>query len=1064
MNGASRRRPLGGIGAGVLGGMLALAAAASAQEGSGAPPLPETPPRASSAPRAGAMASMREGFETDRPEWRQEDTDVTFRLLEHDRTGRARHDGQKSERFQFQAEGPGSAIYYSLPLPKVPVVPDLEVSLYSRSNLSGVQLLVRVVLPADVDPDTAQPSFLLVPGTISRDADRWERLEIPELSKAIEAQARIRRVQTGRKVSLEGAYLERLVVNLYGGPGETEVFLDDLTVTPVPEAIIAARHGLDPIRAAEPAAMDAVPPAVPEVSVPQPELPEVAANPGDSEELGSAAVTLEAGGRLKRGGYDWVPTILAAPGADVSTILPFGFDVVMVAPGVEPEKLREASRLGALLMPDLSEIESTEAAIEAARGFPVPESVALWHLGSDLGAANDPDVRKANLKRTRALVGAIRELPPPASRLTTATVGGEFIKYAMPRQNLSLMGVNSGAWGGMRNPYDAYEYLLQRRQLTALYNAGAPYWAWIDAAPPKVVRTAVWGDEVPPAYGSSRVQPEQVRIAAYVALMAGYRGIGVRGDSELTRPSGRAVLYELGLLNAEIDLVEPILARGADPILGLPTFLPDPPQLITFNTSFTQGMTTRQSKSAGEMPAHPTIRGASIATTDGRGRLLLLADLSPGAQWQPPQMALNDLVVRVPGAPDSAQAFELSLGGMKVLDRKRSPGGVQIRIPEFGVATMVLLTTDFDQAERIKRAIESVRPQAVDLAIRQARAQFEWVTDLNARLARDSHQIPESQELLSLSARSIESAEQARAREDYPLAWDECRRSTRPLRVLMRAHWNQGLMALSRATKEGLRQVGRDPDAHLLLVSGVSSPPLTAFNTLSQHFVWCDWARFGTFGTNVLPAGTFDDVTPEGLAENGWTDVSYDDDRLSTTVKLVPAGSASPPNAGGPTSGQILAFNVQPVDPTAKEEIVSFLDHPAAAVRTPPIAVEARQFLRIRVRVRMPRRQPSGAGGLIVRDSLGGETLQFRSTEPIPRWTDVVLYRRAPADGEMTIMLGFAGYGEAQFDDLQIERLEHYNGETAAGLAESTPSPSPATQPPPTLPSATRLRPRRLLR
>ncbi len=1059
MNGASRRRPLGGIWAGIVGVAASLGGMASAQEGESAPPpLPATALPAATAPRARGMASLREGFESARPEWRQEEPDVTFRLLDHDRTGRARHDGQKSERFRFQAEGPGSAIFYSLPLPKVPVVPDLEVSLYSRSSQAGVQLLARVVLPADVDPDTAQPSFLLVPGTISSDADRWERLEIPDFARAVEAQARIRRVQTGRKVSLEGAYIERLVVNLYGGSGETEVFLDDLTITPVPEEIIAARHGLEPLRDDDPA-------AVPEVAMPQPELPEVAANPSDAEHLGSAPVTLEAGGRLKRGGNDWVPTILAAPGADVSTLLPFGFDVVMVAPDVEPEKLREASLRGALLMPDLSAIESTEAAMEAARGFPVPEAVALWHVGSDLGAANDPETRKHDLKRAREVVGAIRELPPPASRLSTGTVGGEFIKYAMPRQNLSLMGVNSGTWGAMRNPYDAYEYLLQRRQLTALYNAGAPYWAWIDAAPPKVVRTAVWGDEVPPAYGSARVQPEQVRISAYVALMAGYRGIGVRGDSELTRPSGRAILYELGLLNAEMDLVEPILARGKDPILGLPTYLPDPPQLISFNTSFTQGMTTKHSKSSGEMPAHPTIRAASISTEDGRGRLLLLADLSPGAQWQPPQMALNDLVVRVPGAPDSAQAFELSLGGMKVLDRKRSPGGVQIRVPEFGVATMVLLTTDFDQAERIKRAIESVRPQAVDLAIRQARAQFEWVTDLNARLARDSHVVPEGQELLSLSARSIESAEQARAREDYPLAWDECRRATRPLRVLMRVHWNQGLMALSRATKEGLRQVGRDPESAPLLVTGVSSPPLTAFNTLSQHFVWCDWARFGTFGSNVLPAGTFDDVTPEGLAENGWTDVSYRDDRLNTTVKLVPAGSASPPNAGGPTSGQVLAFNVQPVDPTAKEEIVSFLDHPAAAVRTPPIPVEARQFLRIRVRVRMPRRQPSGAGGLVVRDSLGGETLQFRSTEPIPRWTDVVLYRRAPADGEMTIMLGFAGYGEAQFDDLQIERLEHYNGETGAGLADSgVPAVSPATQPPPGTPSAVRLRPRRLLR
>ena len=48
------------------------------------------------------------------------------------------------------------------------------------------------------------------------------------------------RASTRRPVSLKGAYLERIVVNLMGGAGASEVFLDDLSIAPVPEDLLEA--------------------------------------------------------------------------------------------------------------------------------------------------------------------------------------------------------------------------------------------------------------------------------------------------------------------------------------------------------------------------------------------------------------------------------------------------------------------------------------------------------------------------------------------------------------------------------------------------------------------------------------------------------------------------------------------------------------------------------------------------------------------------------------------------------------------------------------------------------
>src|SRR5512135_1733915 len=73
--------------------------------------------------------TLRDGFESPKTAWQQEQTDATVNLLAHEHSNRAAHEGQLSERFQFVA-GPGSTFFYSYVLPKVPVTDDLKVGLY----------------------------------------------------------------------------------------------------------------------------------------------------------------------------------------------------------------------------------------------------------------------------------------------------------------------------------------------------------------------------------------------------------------------------------------------------------------------------------------------------------------------------------------------------------------------------------------------------------------------------------------------------------------------------------------------------------------------------------------------------------------------------------------------------------------------------------------------------------------------------------------------------------------------------------------------------------------------
>ena len=100
-----------------------------------------------------------------------------------------------------------------------------------------------------------------------------------------------------------------------------------------------------------------------------------------------------------------------------------------------------------------------------------------------------------------------------------------------------------------------------------------------------------------------------------------------------------------------------------------------------------------------------------------------------------------------------------------------------------------------------------------------------------------------------------------------------------------------------------------------------------------------------------------------------------------------------------------------------------------------------------------------GPGGIVIRDSIGGEQFQFRTSSSLANYHRVVLFRKAPSDGTFTVMLGLAGYGEAYFDDLRVEVVEQQRGpkdEIVRARPGDSRTRSPRT-PDPTLPAAARV-------
>ena len=134
----------------------------------------------------------------------------------------------------------------------------------------------------------------------------------------------------------------------------------------------------------------------------------------------------------------------------------------------------------------------------------------------------------------------------------------------------------------------------------------------------------------------------------------------------------------------------------------------------------------------------------------------------------------------------------------------------------------------------------------------------------------------------------------------------------------------------------------------------------------------------------------------------------------------------SPDNYDG---NRVIKLKVAPEKEDEIDTILpKFFDFPVAAIRSPPIPVQANNLIRISVLVKRPYLSPGGLGGVIVRDSIGGEQFQFRTNAPLSSFSRVVLFRKAPADCTFTVTLGLAGYAEAYFDDFRVEVIERDDG------------------------------------
>jgi hypothetical protein len=674
--------------------------------------------------------------------WQRGPADADYRETDHRLTNETAHTGSKSERIQLEAQK-GKFIYYTYPVGRAPITDELNVSVWVKANRPGTQLLCRVVLPRERDPkDPEQRLTVLLPGETYSLVGRWQqlsvRLPVKSLTKLLREQQQLLNANLQRQIVTDDAYVDHVFLNVYGGPGETKVWTDDLEVGPL----------LD--------------------GPPQPAAPgrEVPARPALNRRPSEVALK---GHRLTVNGDGFFMLAVRHTGTPLKTLRAAGFNTVWLDETTPPALVEDAARLGFWIVPTLSppqaavgrgpegQLTAAAEAFERKRGvFAATDAVLAYELGNgNVSADNFAFVSQA--ARTFRAADPMRPL--------AVDVMDGLQRYSHSAEMSGVM-LGMHRWPlmtGLEMP--AYrDWLTQRRRLAP---PDSFCWTWVQTHLDDWFTTQVY--ERPGAGGFNEPvgpQAEQIRLLTYSAVGAGYRGVAFWSDRFLADShAGRDRLLAMALLNQELQLLEPLLVTAEEP--------------KWIDTS------------------RPEVKAAVFRTE--KGLLVLPIWMGAGSQFVPAQAAVAELKVTVPAVMGSAQAWEVTPGDVRALKTERVVGGTKVTLREFSLTGAIVFTSDLGPTGLITRFQEKQRamvPDAARWAHEQAQEELAKVEKVQAELDEMGVKLPDSDKLLAKSRTFLEACATARRNGDHAEAYLDAQRALRPLRILMRAQWDRAVRDL----------------------------------------------------------------------------------------------------------------------------------------------------------------------------------------------------------------------------------------------------------------------------
>jgi hypothetical protein len=321
---------------------------------------------------------------------------------------------------------------------------------------------------------------------------------------------------------------------------------------------------------------------------------------------------------------------------------------------------------------------------------------------------------------------------------------------------------------------------------------------------------------------------------------------------------------------------------------------------------------------------------------------------------------------------------------------------MKVKIEDFDLTSALVFTPDTKLIVRLQEHCQAIRYLAAQWSYEQAVEEKRKVEFVQRQLAKLGQSLPQTEKFLTEAQKKLDLARKHWELHMYAEAYHEAQRALRPLRIIMRLHWE-------RATRS--------------LDSAVALPHAVSYYTLPAFWEMVQEIRQTKPGANVLPGGDFEDSA--GPAQSPWSPVE-----VASLDEVMQKAQRVRQEAGGkikPKTGELCAMLA--VAPKTAETRIGALERTYVAVNSPAVKLPPGTLVKISAWINIPKDIEATVDGALFFDSAAGEPLAIRLTEATKSWQQFSLYRRVPPSGALNVTLALSGIGTVYFDDVRIEPL-----------------------------------------
>jgi hypothetical protein len=554
---------------------------------------------------ASSLAQFSEQFESAKPSWQRRDTDCN--ILNSNWIQRRSNETKAKNRFekiQFQC-GQGTRVLIAHDIPPTFVIPELSPTVKVMGSRQGIQLFARIVLPHTPSPTGKGPMTTLLPGELCSSTGQWRTLTFQskntDLQQQLQEEIWLLRRKFGSDVTERDAYVDKIVLNIYTGPGESTVQIDDLIV----DGIVSAKSLADQVKQtghihsgiAQNKTNDD---------------PNVVATSFIQDSDKQPSLVKRDGTVLLVKDKPFMPRVIQHNGESFEYLKSVGFNTIELKTVATPQQLRKAQTLDLwLVCPPPNSVGLNPIDFQYDR-------VLAWSVGKELTG------RQIELVQQR-----VQEIRESDQRQGRPIIGHVESHWTQISQLLDIVGVGKRPIGTSFFASRYSEWINQRVMTTG---NGKPIWADVQTELSESLHKQLLSlaRQIPPV----PIDPQQLKFLAYESITGGARGLRFTSRSRLDAPDPETRLraQTIEWVNAELQQIEPWVAGGA--LMGQVSTSDPKLEINAINTPrsrllLIQRPTDHEQYLAGDVPIKPVSFVDSNATMANRAYQLTEAGLNP---------------------------------------------------------------------------------------------------------------------------------------------------------------------------------------------------------------------------------------------------------------------------------------------------------------------------------------------------------------------------------------------------------------------------------------------------